>query len=202
MAPIADDTLKGIEAILAGFGGAGNPADVTGNIARPTLVDLTDLFTGDPAVDLMVVGTTGSAIGQRSLDIASSVKTARTHTKKPFVGLWFSAMSGTTPRIRVRPCSPRMGCRCSQSLQMCPRDQRPLRLSPEAGPSTGADRFPGRRDGRSMGGDAAGRASSACDVWHSTAQLHETRSVDDAIAKADGCRLSRRAQDRSARPAP
>jgi acyl-CoA synthetase (NDP forming) len=97
LAPLGLQTVAGIERVLGGFGAAGNPADVTGNLARPSLVELIDLFTADKAVDLMVVGATGSAIGQRSLDIAGNMRTAREHTSKPFVGLWFSAMAGATP---------------------------------------------------------------------------------------------------------
>lgn len=187
MAPIADDTLKGIEAVLAGFGGAGNPADVTGNIARPTLVDLTDLFTGDPAVDLMVVGTTGSAIGQRSLDIASSVKTARTHTKKPFVGLWFSAMSGTTPENSGAAVLAADGVPMFTEPSKCARAISALyayrrKLAPAPAPiDFPAEVTAGAWEETQQ--DAL-RLLATCGI--STAQLHETRGVDDAIAKADG----------------
>ncbi len=90
LASLGAASLAGIETVLAGFGAAGNPADVTGNFARPALVDLLDLFAADPAVDLLVAGTTSAATGQRSRDIAGNILTARTHTKKPFVVLWFA----------------------------------------------------------------------------------------------------------------
>ena len=95
-APLASldaPTITGIETVLAGFGAAGNPADVTGNFVRPALVDLLDLFAADPAVDLLVAGTTSGAEGQRSRDIAGNLLAAREHTKKPFVMLWFAPPS-------------------------------------------------------------------------------------------------------------
>jgi acetyltransferase len=97
LASLNSETIVGLETVLAGFGSAGNPSDVTGNIARPAAVDLIDLFTADPQTDLMVIGTTGTAIGQRSLDIAGHVRTAREHSSKPFVALWFSATAGAEP---------------------------------------------------------------------------------------------------------
>ncbi len=90
LASLGAPAIAGIETVLAGFGAAGNPADVTGNFVRPALVDLIDLFAADPAVDLIVAGTTSGAGGQRSRDIATNILTARAHTKKPLVMLWFA----------------------------------------------------------------------------------------------------------------
>ena len=90
LASLGTPTVTGIETVLAGFGAAGNPADVTGNFVRPALIDLLDLFAADPAVDLLVTGTTSGAEGQRSRDIAGNILTAREHTEKPLVMLWFA----------------------------------------------------------------------------------------------------------------
>ncbi len=137
LAELGPQTITGIEAILSGFGAAGNPADVTGNIARPALVDLIDLFTADAAVDLMVVGTTGSANGQRSLDIAANVRRARERTKKPLVGLWFSALAGATPETSGAAALAEDGVpvfaepsKCARALAALYAYRRPLAAEP------------------------------------------------------------------------
>jgi acyl-CoA synthetase (NDP forming) len=139
LAALGPEALDGIGKVLGGFGAAGNPADVTGNLARPSLVELIDLFTADPAVDLMVVGATGSAIGQRSLDIAGNMRTARAHTSKPFVGLWFSAMAGATPETSGARALTEDGvplftepAKCARALSALYAYRRPL--APEAVP--------------------------------------------------------------------
>lgn len=137
LAALGAGTIAGIETVLGGFGGAGNPADITGNIARPALVDLIDLFSADAATDLVVVGTTGSAVGQRSLDIAANVRTARDHTAKPFVALWFSATGGAEPATSGAGALAQQGIplflepsKCARALRALYACRRPFAAEP------------------------------------------------------------------------
>ena len=185
LAALAPQTTEGISRVLSGFGAAGNPADITGNIARPALVDLLDLFTADPAVDLMVVGATGSASGQRSLDIATNLSTARRHTRKPFAGLWFSAMAGTTPetsgaRTLIDDGLPLFAepAKCARALAALYAWRRPL--APPPAPVTLPREL--RTDAWQETQQDALRLLAACGI--PTAELHATTSAEEAISIA------------------
>jgi acetyltransferase len=187
LAALGPATISGIETVLAGFGGAGNPADVTGNIARPALVDLVDLFTTDPATGLMVVGTTGSAIGQRSLDIAGHVRTAREHTSKPFVALWFSATDGSTPETSGARALAQDGIplflepsKCARALAALYTYRRPFAAHPAALPALPEDIASGSWQETQQ--DAL-RLIAASGI--PVADLHASASSEEAVAVAE-----------------
>lgn len=187
LASLGADTIAGIETVLAGFGGAGNPADVTGNIARPALVDLIDLFSADPATGLVVVGTTGSAIGQRSLEIAGHVRTARAHTSKPFVALWFSATDGSTPETSGARALAQDGVplflepsKCARALRALYAYRRPFVADPAALPTLPADIISGTWQETQQ--DAL-RLVAAGGI--PVAELHVSASIDEAVASAE-----------------
>lgn len=186
LATLAPQTIAGIGSVLAGFGAAGNPSDVTGNISRPALVDLINLFTADPQVDLMVVGTTGSATGQRSLDIATHVQAARQGTKKPFVALWCSAMAGAEPQMSGAGALAESGVplflepsRCARALSALYAFRRPVAApvaTPEPPPEIAATGWNETQQ------DALRLIASG---GISVAALHASSSADDAAAIAD-----------------
>ncbi len=170
LASLGAESLAGIESVLAGFGAAGNPADVTGNIARPSLVELLDVFAADPAVDLLVVGTTSAASGQRSLDIASNIQIARQRTQKPFVVLWSSAITPARAAGGVENSGVAMlrdaGLPLFHEPAKCARARLAVRLSrslPRGGSGGGGECVgtpPGDR-GDGLEGDPDGRAPPA-----------------------------------------
>lgn len=187
LASLNAETVAGLETVLAGFGAAGNPSDVTGNIARPALVDLIDNFTADPATDLMVVGTTGTAAGQRSLDIADHVRTARGHTKKPFVSLWFSAMEGCEPKTSGASALAEQGvplflepAKCARALSALYAYRRPVVAQPPPLPQLPSDitTFSWKETQQ----DAL-RLIAASGI--AVAELHPSASAEEAVAIAD-----------------
>jgi acetate---CoA ligase (ADP-forming) len=187
LAALGADTIAGIETVLAGFGGAGNPADVTGNISRPALVDLIDLFTADAATDLVVVGTTGSAIGQRSLDIAGHVHTAREHTSKPFAALWFSATDGSEPATSGASALAQQGIplflepsKCARALRALYAYRRPFAAHPAALPTLPPEVMAATWQETQQ--DAL-RLIAASGI--AVAELHVTASEDEAVAVAE-----------------
>jgi acetate---CoA ligase (ADP-forming) len=187
LAALSTDTIAGIETVLAGFGGAGNPADVTGNIARPALVDLIDLFTADAATDLVVVGTTGSAVGQRSLDIAGHVRTARAHTNKPFVTLWFSATGGYEPAKSGAGVLAEQGVplflepsKCTRALRALYAYRRSFSAHPAALPALPSEIATGLYEETQQ---HALRLIASSGI--TVAELHIPASMDEAVAIAE-----------------
>ena len=88
------ETRRGLEEILGPFGAVGNPADITGHLARDTFAKILALFLNDPALDLVVVGAGMGAIGERSAHIATTMLAAVETSRKPIVALWPGAGIG------------------------------------------------------------------------------------------------------------
>jgi acyl-CoA synthetase (NDP forming) len=89
--PLTADTTAGIAEILEGRGHAGNPTDASGQLARPSLRRILKLLEDDPAVDLVTIGLTQTASGERSLVTAGHILQAFAERSVPYAVVWASA---------------------------------------------------------------------------------------------------------------
>ena len=85
------DTTAGIATLLEGRGHAANPTDASGQLTRPSFQQILALFEADPAVDLIAIGLTQLASGERSRQTAHHITQAYASTSVPYVAVWASA---------------------------------------------------------------------------------------------------------------
>jgi acetate---CoA ligase (ADP-forming) len=85
------ETTAGIATLLEGRGHAGNPTDASGQLTRPSFQQILALFEADPAVDLIAIGLTQLASGERSRQTAQHITQAYASAFVPYVAVWASA---------------------------------------------------------------------------------------------------------------
>jgi acetyltransferase len=85
------DTTAGIATLLEGRGHAANPTDASGQLTRPSFQQILALFEADPAVDLIAIGLTQLASGERSRQTAQHITQAYASASVPYVAVWASA---------------------------------------------------------------------------------------------------------------
>ncbi len=91
LAALRPDTTDGIAALLEGRGSPGNPTDASGQLTRPSFQEILKLFEHDPAVDLIAIGLTQLASGERSRQTAGHLVQAHARASIPYVVVWASA---------------------------------------------------------------------------------------------------------------
>ena len=87
---LSEHTRARIAEILDGRGFAGNPTDASGLLNQPGLEGILGLMEQDPAIDLVAIGLTQRAAGERSRVTADHLVSAFGRAKVPYVVVWAS----------------------------------------------------------------------------------------------------------------
>ena len=87
--PLGDETVRGLNEVLKGFGWAANPADVTGHANSDNFPRILDLMSSDPEMGTVVVASAGSD------NQAQQIVDLRDRMSKPIAFLWTGRQSAT-----------------------------------------------------------------------------------------------------------
>lgn len=89
--PLDAATTAGISDLLEGRGHPGNPTDASGQMTRPGFRRILKFLEDDRAVDLVAIGLTQLASGERSLVTADHIVQAHAESSAPYAVVWASA---------------------------------------------------------------------------------------------------------------